>query len=75
VAGVGLHYAMDELKVVQSFHPRVRIRKDPQDKDYDLHVHVPSTSEVLHVSTRISEQNNQFVLDSQETCLCRAVAL
>jgi hypothetical protein len=54
IAKIGMHYAMDELGVVRGLQPGVRIRKDPQDKDYDLHVHVPSITEVLHVSTRIS---------------------
>lgn len=30
-------------------YPHIRCRKDPRDKDYDLHVHVPAAAHAAQV--------------------------
>lgn len=52
VAEVGLHYVQDSWIFIRNQYPLIVPRKNPRDKDYDIHINMPPTLDVPVVCWR-----------------------
>jgi hypothetical protein len=52
VAEVGLRYVKDNWDSIREQYPLIVPRKDPRDKDYDIHINMPPTYDVPAVRRR-----------------------